>query len=182
MWTSVKYSDFSKALLLHPGVVRIELLSDELLKEIHDIEYSPENMGFMPIDSVGLIDVSKQKLKLILFCSKEFKMFTEPFMDIIDTRGRRIGHDVLDHDKPRYSCPEFIWLTENLFFDPDILCENELRCVIRSLSFEMEGLEKGVKPRVFYPCKPVADMLNQRFGATGKITATVLLGVNNVEF
>lgn len=83
----VLYSEFSKALLLHPGVVRIELLTEDLERQIRDIESSPANVGFTPVDPVGLGDVCGRGLRLILFCSNEFPMFTEPFMEIVDSRG-----------------------------------------------------------------------------------------------
>jgi len=179
---SVRYSDFSKALLLHPGVVRIELLTDELLKRVYDIEYSPLNIGFMPIDPVGLLDISAYDLKLILFCSNEFPMFTEPFMDIVDCKGRIVGHDVLDEDKSQYDDCGYIWFTNNLFFDPYVECDYRMKCVIKSLALNVEGVPDRIKPRVYYPCKPAADLLNEMHDAKGRISATVLVGVDGVSF
>jgi len=100
------YSDFSKALLLHPGVVRIEPLSDDLINKIREMEYEHSNESVMPSVPVGLNEISYKKLKLILFCSINFGMFTEPFMEIIDERGTRIGHDVLFGTQGDYDCED----------------------------------------------------------------------------
>jgi len=177
----VLYTDFSKALLLHPGIVRIELLTDELVKEVQSIEYSSENVGFMPIDPIGLKDITDRDLKLILFCSHEFPMFTELFMDIVDSRGTLVGHDIPLGEKEKYDSPCAIWLTDNLFFDMSLMSEHHLKTVIRSLALNLEGVEE-VKPRVFYPCVSTAEHLNKRFGVSGMITATILLGVDGVRF
>ncbi len=176
------YQDFSKSLLLHPGIVRIELLSEDIKKEIYDIEYSTENVGFFPVDPVGLIDVCSHDLKLILFCSMDFNMFTGPFMTLIDGKGEVVGHDILDNERDQYDSPDYIWLTSNLFFDMSLLTEYGVRCVMGSLPLDLDDLPKDIRPRVFYPSKATADMLNHRFGATGNICSTVLLGVNNVLF
>jgi len=166
---------------MHPGIVRIELLTEELEETVREIEHSPYNIGFTPVDPVGFGEICRFDLKLILFCSSEFPMFTECFMDIIDSRGDLIGHDVLDKDKHLCNSKRLVWLTDNLFVDTALMSEYPLKTVIRSLSMDIEGAEEA-EARVYYPCTEAADCLNEMFGATGKITATVLLGVNNVRF
>ena len=175
------YNDFSKALLLHPGIVRIELLTDELVSEVKDIEYSSKNVGFTPIDPIGLHDILGKDLRLILFCSNEFQMFTECFMDIVDSRGTLVGHDIQPEEKDQIVGEGIIWLTDNLYFDLALVNEHHLKTVIRSLALHIEDADE-VEPRVFYPCVETADHLNDRFGVSGKIVATVLLGVDGVEF
>jgi hypothetical protein len=178
----VHYSDFSKALLLHPGVVRIEMLTDDILEEVRGIEYSPLNFGFTQVDPAGLGEVADYDLKLILFCSSRFPMFTESFMDIVDSRGNLVGHDIMEKDKIRYIGDQYVWLTSNLFFDMTLVTEHHLKTVIHSLGLHIDGLPSDVRPRVYYPCAASADHLNEEFGITGKVNATVLVGVNNVEF
>ncbi len=176
------YRDFAKSLLMHPGIVRMEQITDGVLKDIQDIEYSPANIGFVPNDPIGLQDIEDKDLKLILFCSNEFKMFTEPFMDLVDSRGELVGHDVLEAEVPKYAGKDYVWLTRNLFIDTRLITEHHIKCLIRSLSFDLDGIPDDVRPRVFYPCSTTANSLNRKFGITGKISATVLLGVDNVEF
>ncbi len=166
---------------MHPGVVRIELLTEELEEKIRGIEHSPYNIGFTPVDPVGFGEICGFDLKLILFCSSEFPMFTERFMDIIDSRGTLIGHDVMDSDKHLFSARRLVWLTDNLFVDTAMMSDYPLKTVIRSLQMDIEGVEDA-DVRVYYPCADAADYLNEMFGATGKITATVLIGANNVKF
>ena len=178
----MKYVDFSKALLLHPGVIRLELLTEDVMIDIKRLEHSPLNTGFTPVDPEGLHDIAQKDLRLILFCSNEFPMFTEPFIDIFDGRGNLIGHDVMDKDLDQYTSSDFVWLTNNIFFDMTKMTEYGLRSVIHSLALNVEGLPEDIGPRVYYPCKHTADFLNKEFNAQGKISATVLVGVNGVEF
>ena len=179
---AVLYSDFSKALLLHPGIVRIELLTDELRKKVSEMEHSPLNVGFTPIDPVGFREVTDMDTVLILFCSAEFRMFTARFMDIYDTRGNIVGHDVLEYEKRFYDSPDLVWLTDNLFIDMNLLTGHTMKTVIRSLPLKVEEVSSDVHPRVFYPSVTTAEYLNNRFGVTGKIIATVLVGADNVSF
>ena len=151
------YADFSKALLLHPGVVRLELLTDDSMECINEMEHSPLNASLMPVDPEGLHDIAKKELQLIAFCSSDFPMFTEPFIDIIDGRGNLIGHDVLDKDKDQFDSDDYIWLTSNIFFDITKMTEYGIRSVIHSLSLDVKGIPEEIHPRVYYPCKMTAD-------------------------
>ena len=178
----MKYSDFSKALLLHPGIVRIELLTDDLMDEIRDIEYSPLNISFAPVEPIGLVDVAEKNLRLLLFCSYEFPMFTDHFMTIIDSTGSVVGHDVLKNEKENYKDSGYIWLTDNLFFDVSLLTDHYLKIVIDSLPLRLEGLPDDIRPIVFYPCTATANHINERFKVKGKICSTVLIGVDGIEF
>lgn len=178
----MNYSEFSRCLLLHPGVIRIELLTDDLLKDVHRIEYSKENVGFLPNDPIGLLDIEKYTLGLILFCSHEFPMFTESFMRIVDSKGEVIGRDVMDWELEQMDSPDYVWLTRNLYFDISNLTDYGMKCLIGSLDLKVEGLPEAVRPRVFYPCSTTAKYLNKMFGAEGKICATVLVGVDGIEF
>jgi len=175
------YSELSKALLTHPGVVRLEYLSDDVQEAVGEIEYSPNNVGFTPIDPAGLNEVCSMPLRLIMFCSAEFQMFDQTFIDIVDTRGELVGHDVLGQDRHLYESDDYIWLADNIVLDLTAMSDYPLRTVIHSFPFRVDGAE-GVEMRLFYPSVMSAEYLNDRFGARGKIVATVLLGVNGVEF
>ncbi len=175
------YSEFSKALLTQPGVVRLEYLDDGLMKEIGEIEHSPNNVGFTPVDPVGFTEVCSMPLRLIMFCSKEFKMFTETFMDIVDSRGGVVGHDVLITERQQYDSDRYVWLAENIFIDMSALSDYTIKTVIHSFPLQIEGLN-GVETRAYYPSATAADYLNSRFGAQGKIVATIILGADGVHF
>lgn len=176
------YSEFSKALLLHPGIIRLELLTNDLMEEIRSIENSPLNVGFTPIDPVGYGEVCSKKLRLIAFCSTEFPMFTERFMCIVDSRGTMVGHDVLESEKAQFDSEDYIWLTSNLFFDMTLVGEHHLKSVIHSLALNVDGLDDGISPRVYYPCVESANYLNKKFGASGKVSSTVIIGVDGITF
>ncbi len=70
----------------------------------------------------------------------------------------------------------------NLFINIHLVTDYPMRNYIHSLSLEVEGVDDDVRPRVFYPCLPTANYLNEKFGAQRNIVATVLLGADNVIF
>jgi hypothetical protein len=178
----VKYSDFSKTLLLQPGIIRIELLTDDVINDLRRIEFSPMNFSFMPVDPVGFSDIASRDLKIILFCTQDFYAPLEPFMDLIDSRGTRIGHDIRESEKHLYDSPDYIWLTDTMFFDVSLITEFEMKCVIHSVNFKVEGMPDSIKARAFFPCTSSVAYLFDKYGATGKVISAIMVGVEGVEF
>ena len=173
------YSEFVNVLSAFPGVVRFETLTQEVLRSVMDLEYSPRNIGFTPVDPEGILEVSNKNLNMVLFCNHDFPMFTQPCMDILDKNGRLIGFDIMDRDKHIFHSDNFIWLTDNLFVDISQLdSRGELTTVIHSVQFPMPGLPEDVKPRVYYPSTETAKFLNKHFKIRTKVVSTVLLGVD----
>ena len=177
----MRYSDFLEVLSHHPGIIHAELLTDEVANEICYLEYNYDNVGFAPNYSLGLIDIFEKDLKMILFCDQNFEMFTEPFLDIIDTQGHIIGHDVMDSELNNYNSNSYVWLTDNVFCDMNAMGGNQLRCVMRSLKLNIDGISDSMSPRVFYPCSATADYLNDLFCYSDKASATVLIGIDGIE-
>jgi len=102
----MRYSDFSKSLLLHPGIVRIEPLNEDLMGKIKKMEYEHADEGVMLSDPVGLNEIFSKDVRMLLFCSIKFRMFTEPFMEIIDSRGTVVGRDVLFGTEKEHDCDD----------------------------------------------------------------------------
>lgn len=173
------YSEFVDVLSAFPGVVRFEALSQDIMRRVMDLEYSPRNIGFTPVDPEGVLEISNKNVHMVLFCDGKFPMFTQPFMDILDKNGRLIGFDIMDRDKHIFNSDNFIWLTDNLFVDIAMLdSRGELRTVMHSVSFPMPGLPDDVKPRVYYPSIETARYLNKHFRIKSRVVSTVLLGVD----
>lgn len=173
------YSEFVNVLSQFPGIVRFENLDQEVMRRVMDLEYSPRNIGFTPVDPEGILEVSNKNLNMVLFCDRNFPMFTQPFMDILDKNGRLIGFDIMDRDKHIFKSDNFIWLTDNLFVDISQLdSRGELRTVIHSVSFPMPGIPDDVKPRVYYPSVATAKYLNKHYRIKCRVISTVLLGVD----
>lgn len=176
----MRYRDFSKSLLLHKGIVRIELLSEDIANKLIELDFAPNKDAFMPQDPVGLNEVLSKDLKLILLCSNEFEMFTEPFMDLVDCRGNIVGHDIVGDDKT--GLEDMIWICSNIYLDPNLLTEHRIRNVIHSVPLHLEGIPEEIRPRVFYPSLDSYRYLKEKFGAKGNIASIAVLGVNGVEF
>jgi hypothetical protein len=177
----VLYSEFYKKLLLHPGIIHAEILTEDILERVRQIEASFPHFGVTVVDPVGLHEIEKKGLKLILFCNDDFPMFTDHFMNFIDSSGSLIGHDVLPSEKHKYDNPNYVWLTDHIFMDLTRLGDCYTKCVLSSMPLKVNGLPKGVEPIVYYPCLETVELINTRYKEGRNAIATVLVGVDGVE-
>ena len=178
---TVDYNEFSELLLRHPGIIRVELLPDELVETITEIETTFPHFGMTLVEPTGLKDICKKKLKLVLFCTDDFPMFTNRFMNFLDSGGSLIGHDVLPHEKHLYDNPNYVWLTDHIFIDLSRLRDQYTKCVLASIPFKVEGLPDEYEPIVYYPCMKTADIINTHYDVGKNVIATVLLGVDGIK-
>jgi hypothetical protein len=80
-----------------------------------------------------------------------------------------------------YNTKNIVWIADNIFIDMEMMSDYPLKTVIHSIPFEIDGLD-GVDARIYYPSAMAANYLNDRYGAKGKIVATLLLGADDVHF
>lgn len=176
------YSEFSEFLLRHIGILRVELLPVELVETITEIENTFPHFGMSLVEPIGLKEIRGKELQLVLFCSDEFPMFTNRFMNFLDSSGSLIGHDVLPSEKHLYDNPNYLWLTEHIFIDLSKLRDKYTKCVLASIPFNIEGLPEEIKPIVYYPSPKTADILNEHYHVDHNVIATVILGVDGVKY
>jgi len=175
----MRYSDFVEQLLDFPGIVRFEVLPQDVMRNIMELEYSPRNIGFTPVDPEGILEISNKDTHMVLFCDRNFPMFTQPCMDILDKNGRLIGFDIMDRDKHIFHSDNFIWLTDNLFIDISQLdVRGDLRTVIHSVALKIPHIPDTVSPRVYYPSSETVHYLNDYYHVKNKVVSTVILGAD----
>lgn len=164
-----------------PGVIRIEPLTDEMISVLAKFEFSAPANGFLPVDPVGFNEVMDSDLSLVMFFDDNLASFSEePFMDLVDSRGVVVGHDILASERHLYDSPDYIWLSDNMFFDIKKVAGYEMRCLIKAARYRPECLPEGIEARVFFPCTSTVEYLDERFGYTND-TAVVLLGIDGTE-
>ena len=174
------YSEFSELLLRHPGVLRVEVLPDDFLDDIMDIENSFPHFGVTDVEPIGFKEICKKDLRMVMFCTDDFPMFTNRFMNFLDKSGSLIGHDILPSEKHQYKNPNYVWLTEHIFIDLSKIRDNYAKCVLSPIPLKVEGVPDSIAPIVYYPCLKSADMMNTHFNVGRNVIATVLLGVDGV--
>ena len=173
------FEDYVNCLMKWPGVMRFETLTQNVIDHVMDLEYSPRNIGFTPVDPRGMKEVTDMTSTMVLFCNSDFPMFTQPCMDILDENGRLIGFDIMDQDRHIFNSKNFIWLTKNLFVDTSQLdTRGSLTTVIHSVRMNVPGVPDEVKSRVYYPCMNTARYLNDYFKIKNRVLSTVILGVD----
>ncbi len=159
-----------------PGVIRIEAISDDIISDLSKFEFSAPANGFLPVHPIGFTDVVESEISLIMFFDDHLSSFEpEPFMDLVDSEGTVVGHDINLAEKHLYDSPNYIWISDNIFFDVTKVSGGEMKCLIKAASYRPECLPEGIEAKVFFPCTSSVEYLDNMFGYTHDV-AVVLLG------
>ena len=178
----LKSSEFIETLSGMPGVVCLSELTDDVIAELEKFEFSPPANGFLPVEPIGFKEVADSDLSLIMFFDDHLPSFTlEPFMELVNSSGDLVGHDILLSEKHLYDSPNYIWLSDNMFFDMTKVAGDEMRCLIRSARYAPECLPIDVSARVYFPCTSTVEYLIDHFGHSQDVSV-VLLGADGIVF
>lgn len=173
--------EFIEILSGMPGVIRIAELTDDVISDLTRFEFSAPANGFLPVDPIGFNEVVESDISLIMFFDDHLASFEpEPFMYLVDSRGTVVGHDIILSEKHLYDSPEYIWLSDNMFFDMTKASGSEMRCLIKAARYRPECIPEDIRAKVFFPCTSSVEYLLDRFGYSDD-TSVVLLGADGIE-
>ncbi|BBL61361.1 hypothetical protein MARBORIA2_03950 [Methanobrevibacter arboriphilus] len=111
-----------KNMELMDGVLKIERLSNEDIKEIIDIESNHDN-ELIPVINEGVKECFRRDFSLVLFKNSHFRNPTNPTLILTTEDGRILGHDIfskkekeeLKNNKDAYFLSDdFVIYKENL--------------------------------------------------------------------
>ena len=177
----MRRSEFEEAVSGMPGIVRLNKLTDDVLREIGKFEFSAPANGFLPVDPVGFTDVACSPGRYALYFNEGLMHFEpEPFMDLVDSRGTVVGHDIVLSEKHLYDSPDYIWISDNMFFDMKKVAGLEMRCLIKSVRYRPGPIPEDVVAKVFFPCTSTVEYLLNHCGF-GQDVSVVLMGVDGLE-
>jgi len=177
----LRSSEFKSLLCVQPGIIDLEPLIEDVIDVLRGFEFSIPANGFLPVYPKGFDEVVESGHSFVFFFKDGVNKFSlEPFMDLVDSRGTVVGHDILPEDRHLYDSPDYIWLSDNMFFDMKKVAGLEMKCIIRSVRFRPEYMPEGVSARVCFPCTSSVEYLREIFGY-GDDTAVVLMGVDGLE-
>jgi len=178
----MKYSEFDRIIKEQAGDIRLEPLSSEIVDVLKGFEYSPPSNGFLPVDAVGFREVIDSQLSFVVLNGGGGISFkTEPFMQLVDSRGAVVGHDIPLSEKHLYDSPDYIWISDDLFFDVKKVQGYEMKCEIHAMKLDTDFLPDDVSARVHFPCTSSVEFLIDRFGLDENKTSVMLMGVDGVE-
>ena len=106
---------FIEKLSSETGVVRIEVMPDELMDEIVMEESTVEAAGGMKVINTGLEDCLRRKVRLCVFTDTDFIMPECPTMRMLDADGNIIGHDLSPGMIEEYSSREDVMFLSDDF-------------------------------------------------------------------
>ncbi len=168
-------------LTVQPGIIDLEPLTDDVVDVLKGFEFSVPANGFLPVYPKGFDDVIGSGHSFVFFFEDGANKFSlEPFMDLVDSKGRVVGHDILPEERHLYDSPDYIWLSDNMFFDVKQVAGLEMKCIIRSVRFRPDYMPENLAARVCFPCTSSVEYLRERFGY-GNDAAVVLIGVDGLK-
>jgi len=178
---SLKPSEFRSLLTVQPGIIDLEPLTDGVIDVLKGFEFSIPANGFLPVYPRGFDDVIGSGHSFVFFFKDGVNKFSlEPFMDLVDSKGSIVGHDILPEERHLYDSPDYIWISDNMFFDVKKVAGLEMKCIIRSVSFNPDYMPEDLTARVCFPCTSSVEYLREQFGY-GNDVAVVLIGVDGLE-
>ena len=178
---SLRPIEFKSLLSRQPGVIGLEPLKDDAIEVLKGFEFSVPANGFLPVYPLGFDDVIGSDHSFVFFFDDSHNIFQlEPFMDLVDSRGTIVGHDILPEDRHLYDSPDYIWLSDNMFFDVKKVAGLEMKCIIHSVRFKPEYMPDDLTARVCFPCTSSVEYLRESFGYD-ETAAVVLLGVDGLD-
>lgn len=178
---TLRFSEFKSLLCAQPGIIDLEPLTEDNIDVLKEFEFSIPSNGFLPVYAKGFDDVLESSQRFIFFFDDEVARFSlEPFMDLVDNQGTIVGHDILPEDRHLYDSPDYIWISDNMFFDIKLVAGREMKCIIHSVRFKPDYMPEGIAARVHFPCTSSVEYLRELFGYDNSI-GTVLMGVNGLE-
>jgi len=177
----LRQSDFVRIITDQPQVTRLEPLTEDIKRILREFEFTPVTPNYLPVEHRGFDEVTGCDSCFILFCRGGMSMSLEPFMDLVDSEGRRVGHDILPSERHLYDSPDYIWLSDTLFFDVNKVDRGEMRCIIHSVRFDADYIPDSVEARICFPCTSSVDYLLDLFEEDREKASVLLLGVRGLE-
>ena len=163
------------------GIVRLEQMTKGVIANLRSFEFSAPANGYLPVEPVGFNEVVNSSVSFVLFFDKSLSFSLEPFMDLVDTSNNLVGHDILPTERHLYDSPNYIWLSDTMFFDATKIGGRGMKCLIRSVRFKPNYLPQGMEARIHFPCTSSVEYLVKRFGEGIEHPSVVILGVDGVE-
>ncbi len=177
----MRRKEFVDFLSSQQGVIRLVEMSEETISHLRGFEFSMPNNRYLPVEPMGFDEVVNSSVSFVLFFDESLALPLEPFMDLVDSDGNLVGHDVLPDERDLYDSPDYIWLSDTMFFDVNKVGRCEMRCIIHSVTFKPDYLPEGMEGRVHFPCTSSVEYLIERFGTGIDDPLVVILGMDGVE-
>jgi hypothetical protein len=177
----MRISEFADFLSTQRGIVRLVPMSEGTISRLRAFEFSAPANGFLPVEPCGFDEVVDSSASFVLFFDRSLSLQLEPFMDLVDSSGNLVGHDILSSERHLYDSPDYMWLSDTMFFDITKIEGKEMRCKIRSVRFRPDFLPEGIEARVHFPCTSSVQYLIDSFGEGIEDPSVVILGVDGVE-
>lgn len=156
------------------GVLDARILERDVVSLLQNLESADRTFAGMPMDCPGMDACASKETVIALFCDGDYPAPEESMLELVDSRGVTIGHDVPECQRHRYEEPSVLWMTQNMVLYPEKMTEGEIRVVLHAFRMDMDGSDAWV----YYPSKESADILNDMFGTTGRSLSTLIVGTD----
>ena len=176
----MRYSEFVSTISKQPGVIRLVPLAGDTISVLRNHESSEPSNGYLPVEHAGFEEVVGCPYSFVLFFTHDLSFELQPFMNLVDSRGVVVGHDILPSQREEYESPDHIWLSDTLFFDMKKVEGRAIRCVIHSIGYHPEFLPESAEIRLCFPCTSSFSLLQERYGPDIEDPSLVLIGIEGI--
>ena len=164
------------------GVVYVDILPDELFDKVVAEERTVRAvMGSMPVTSTGMKDCQARNTRLVVVENDEFWHPNVRTMNMRDTNGNILGHNI-----PRAEIPEYAKRDDVAFISDDFIMYTNAPMdgspVMEMLSFPYRGWEEWMRADLnsilWYPCTSSSEIIRKHYGLPDRRTATAVLALD----
>lgn len=178
----VTESEFIAALYRMEGVLRVEPMDEDLVREVVETEDSICRVsGGMRLDNRGVHDCCAMEGRFVMFCDVRFTRPDEVTMEMVDDTGQTIGHDVPPGMREHFGRRnDVFWMSDCFVMYPARFGANDVRMVMLSSGLRVPGIPDWCTARLFYPSPSSAVLIESRYGVSDPMISAAILGVDGL--
>lgn len=162
------------------GVVRTEVIDDDLLDILVKEESTVVSSFGTPVDNSGLRDCIARDTVFLAFVDGTFWQPPTRTMVMKNSEGEIVGHDISKSQILEYMKRDVMFLSDDFIMYPDV--EMTDSPVMEMLSQEYSGEDKSLpadtEAVLWFPSPSSSGIIADRYGQELGTLATALIGIN----
>ncbi len=167
------------------GILRAEVLPDELLEEIEREESTvTAAMGNMPVINSGLTECISRDVRVCMFEDDYAWHPSATSMRMINGNGETVGHDIpMDKISEWQLRSDVLFLSEDFVIYPEIDMGGTTSMEMLAVEYFGEGgwIPEWQHPVIWYPSSTSSDIIKEFYNSPQDRTAAAILAFDTVR-
>lgn len=165
-----------------PGVVRAEIMPDALCGSVVREESTVTAAGgMMGVRNLGLDEVIRRSLHLVLFVDTSFDVPSGAPMRMVDSAGNLLGHQIPGGEIREYmGRHDVTFLSDDFVMYTDITVIGDMTMEMPPIPYHGTGgwIPGSAGPVIWFPSTTGSMMVHRHFGQPVGDLATALMGLD----